>query len=562
MRALLVSLFGLVLPLGAQDVSGASGVGLRVMTFNIRYANDSDGLHAWHHRRDLVAGVVLYHRPDVLGVQEALGRQVADLDERLRDYDSYGVGRDWPAGGESCTVYWRSDRLEALERETFWLSPTPDRPSRAWGAGLRRICTRVRFRDRDSGQTFQVFNTHFDHRSGEARERSSDLLRERAAALPVGEPVVVMGDFNFPEESQAYRNLIAPTVGDAPALVDATYASREPLYGPSGTFSGFGWGRGAVAGGRIDHIFVRGPLAVARHAVIGDTRDGRVPSDHRPVVADLRLGVPFEQPRLELRTLWRVRVDPESVGLDEGWMEPGFDDGGWRRAVAGEAWEALGLEEFREHDGIGWYRRSVRVPPSWEGRSAHLVWSGIADGYTLWVNGERVLSGGGPGVSSYQLPVAVRLPVSLLRAGGANQITFRVEDTGGDGGLLAPPPALVLDHGGSTAWAEAFAAVPLLDREIGPGGELDLELSAWGDGDGEEWIDARLSLERGDEDMETVTVTVSDGSGRVITTATTSARELSIEWQPGDDREIQLRVDPARTGRVVLVGRGVDPDGR
>ena len=54
MRALLVSIFGLVLPLGAQDVSGASGVGLRVMTFNIRYANDSDGLHAWHHRRDLV----------------------------------------------------------------------------------------------------------------------------------------------------------------------------------------------------------------------------------------------------------------------------------------------------------------------------------------------------------------------------------------------------------------------------------------------------------------------------------------------------------------------------
>lgn len=460
MRARLFPLLLLTLaaPGLAQEATRAR-VGLRAMTFNVRYANDRDGVHAWHHRRELVAGVVRFHRPDVLGVQEALWGQVVDLHERLPGYVFFGEGRDGPAGGERCTIYYRPDRLELVSEETFWLSETPDRPSAAWGAQLRRIVTRGTFRERASGQVVHVFNTHFDHQSEDARRNSAALLRARIAAVPPGEPVVALGDFNCGEESAPYATL----VGGASPLVDATYLSREPLYGPSGTWTGFAWGGGTGPTGRIDHVFVRGPLRVDRHAVIGDTRDGRVPSDHRPVLVDLTLGVPFEQPRLELRTLWRVRADPGDAGIESGWFREDHDERGWPVTVAGEAWEVLGIEEFAGYDGVGWYRRAVVLPEAWAGRGVHLVWPGIADAFTLWVNGEEVLSLGGEGESTYLRPVAVRLPATLLRFGAENQVTFRVVDSGGDGGILSAPPTFELDRAGSTDWSSAYAVATLVD---------------------------------------------------------------------------------------------------
>lgn len=458
MRARLLSL---LLPLLAPTIAAQeSGVDLRVMTFNVRFANGSDGVHAWHLRRDVAAGVVRFHRPDVLGVQEALGDQVVDLHERLPGYASFGEGRDGVAGGERCTIFYRTDRLELVDEETFWLSETPDRPTAAWGADLRRIVTRGTFRERASGQVVHVFNTHFDHRSEEARRNSAALLRARVAEVPPGEPVVAMGDFNCGEESAPYATL----VGGSSPLVDTTYLSREPLYGPSGTWSGFVWGGWSGLTGRIDHVFVRGPLRVERHAVLGDTRDGRVPSDHRPVLVDLTLGVPFAQPRLELRTLWRVRADPEDVGVDQGWFRAGHDARGWPVTVAGEAWELLGIPELAGYDGVGWYRRSVVLPEAWAGHGVHLVWPGIADAFTLWVNGEEVLALGSAGESTFVRPVAVRVPASLLRLGAENQLTFRVVDTGGEGGILSAPPAFELDRAVSTDWPSAYELATLLDE--------------------------------------------------------------------------------------------------
>jgi hypothetical protein len=66
---------------------------LRVMTYNIRYDNVEDGENQWPHRKANVASLIRTRAPDIFGVQEALARQMNDLQTALPNYRYYGVGR-------------------------------------------------------------------------------------------------------------------------------------------------------------------------------------------------------------------------------------------------------------------------------------------------------------------------------------------------------------------------------------------------------------------------------------------------------------------------------------
>ena len=73
--------------LAAQDA-------LTVMTFNIRLHTASDSLNAWPYRKDKVASQILFHKVELLGVQEALHDQMMDLQQRLPQFKYTGGGRD------------------------------------------------------------------------------------------------------------------------------------------------------------------------------------------------------------------------------------------------------------------------------------------------------------------------------------------------------------------------------------------------------------------------------------------------------------------------------------
>jgi endonuclease/exonuclease/phosphatase family metal-dependent hydrolase len=72
-----------------------------------------------------------------------------------------------------------------------------------------------------------------------------------------------------------------------PALRDARTVSKSVPFGPAGTFNDF---KPIPAGSRtIDHVLLGSGIEVDRYAVFAQVIDGRVPSDHFPVLADLRL---------------------------------------------------------------------------------------------------------------------------------------------------------------------------------------------------------------------------------------------------------------------------------
>jgi endonuclease/exonuclease/phosphatase family metal-dependent hydrolase len=274
------------------------------MTFNVRYDTAADGDDAWEHRRELVASVVRFHAPDVVGLQEPLAHQYAYLRERLPDYTWEGVGRvDGVAEDEHCPLGWRP-RVSLDDHGTVWLSETPEAPGSSYpGARKPRLVTWARLTV--DGRPLVVCNTHFDHESERARRRSARQLRglvgdlaggRDAASLSV--PTVVLGDFNCTPGSVPYRLLVGADDPDdlddldgsgvadgvaGPPLVDAMDAADYPHHGPTTTFERFD----GEPDRKIDHVFVAGDVAVRQHGVLADHWDGRVPSDHCPVVAEL-----------------------------------------------------------------------------------------------------------------------------------------------------------------------------------------------------------------------------------------------------------------------------------
>jgi endonuclease/exonuclease/phosphatase family metal-dependent hydrolase len=251
---------------------------VRVMTFNVRYASAPDGENAWAKRREQLVSTIKKFDPDVLGLQEAEQSQIDELAEALPKMSSIGVGREANGGGEYSAIFYRRSRFDLMAADTFWLSATPETPgSRTWGNTLPRIVTWASFLDRIDRRRISIFNTHWDHQSEPARLASAALLAERVAArIAVGEPVLVMGDFNSAEDSPAILSLTRH--GD---LVRDTFR-KVHANEIAGTAHGFS---GQAGSRKIDAVFACKRWQVADASIVRTSDEGRYPSDHFPVTA-------------------------------------------------------------------------------------------------------------------------------------------------------------------------------------------------------------------------------------------------------------------------------------
>jgi len=278
----------LLLPTVAAGQSAPQSEPLSVMSFNIRYGTANDGENRWPLRRAQLLDLLRTENADVIGVQEALHDQIVEITAALSAYAVIGVGRDdGLTRGEYAAILYRRDRFHVAESGTFWFSDTPSVvASRSWGNSITRICTWARLVDRQGG-AFWVFNVHLDHQSQPSRERSTQLLAEhiRARSTPA-EPVIVTGDFNVGESNPALRSLLAASDSGAPLLVD-TFRLRHPGATEVGTFTGFDPAR--TTGDKIDYVLVSPGIEVLDAAILRTAVDGRLPSDHFPVTARLRV---------------------------------------------------------------------------------------------------------------------------------------------------------------------------------------------------------------------------------------------------------------------------------
>jgi endonuclease/exonuclease/phosphatase family metal-dependent hydrolase len=251
---------------------------INVMTYNIRYSTEKDGVNAWSKRKDNVKALVKFHDTDILCAQEALAEQFDALLENS-GFAAVGAGRDdGKRKGEFSPIFYNKSRFDKKDGGVFWLSQTPSEPSKGWDAMFNRVCTWVRLYDKVNKKEFLVFNTHYDHVGEQARIESAKLIKQKIQEIAPKLPVVYTGDLNVTPETEAIATIKS-------FLNDSKEVSQEPPYGPEGTFNGFNFN--SPLKNRIDYIFVNKGFKVKKYGVLTDSKDQLYFSDHLPVLAKL-----------------------------------------------------------------------------------------------------------------------------------------------------------------------------------------------------------------------------------------------------------------------------------
>jgi len=255
------------------------------MTYNVRYPNPDDGENTWDRRRAHVATTIRMQLPDLVGLQEAFPAQLDDLRELLPGFSWLDAGRSGDdVAGEYIPIGYRTTRFDVEAEGSFYLSETPDVPGPGWDASLPRLVKYALFRDLTTDEAFVHVNTHFDHRGATARVESAALLRQRLGDLAPTEPVVLTGDFNCRPSSRPYRILTAE-MDAGRTMADTAETSQAPAHGPTTSMTDF---TNLIPDKKIDHVLVSPDIEVLQQGTCSDMYDnGRFPSDHLPVIADL-----------------------------------------------------------------------------------------------------------------------------------------------------------------------------------------------------------------------------------------------------------------------------------
>ncbi len=253
---------------GAQDID--------ILTFNIRYASFNQDAENWDDRKEGVIALIRNH--DFIGLQEVLPVQMEDINLEL--YDEYGVlfrTRDSdPLQGEGSPVMYNKKRWAVISSGFLWLSDTPDIPgSNTWGAAFNRMASFGYFRENLTGDSILVVNTHFDHISQSAREKSVELILGKFKEPANQMPFIFMGDLNVTPDNPVHSGIISGT-----GLSDSWFT----LHGNEGISgaSFHGWKPDEPVN-RIDYIFYSPRLKAVKSEVLNDKFNGSYPSDHFPV---------------------------------------------------------------------------------------------------------------------------------------------------------------------------------------------------------------------------------------------------------------------------------------
>lgn len=261
----------------------------RVGTFNILFDLYDDNLpkpYRWPRRKSRVIEMIHHLKPDVLGVQEVVRKQLNDLMKGLSDkYAFFGLSQSHEING----IFYNYKRFTLLDSR--YVEPL----------------NLVKLQDRKTGKVFVFCNTHLAFSKIDKREAQaiaihkiiSDILLEESATVPV----ILTGDMNtFPNVPSIKKlpfldgNRIEAILKGG-LLDDAREVALLGHVGPLSTYTNTvdeiaPFKGNGTPGVFLDHIFVTKDITVLIHAVEPGLVDGLYPSDHLPLIADIVLEGP------------------------------------------------------------------------------------------------------------------------------------------------------------------------------------------------------------------------------------------------------------------------------
>jgi endonuclease/exonuclease/phosphatase family metal-dependent hydrolase len=255
---------------------------IKIMSFNVRCSTskETNPYNGWDFRKDACLEMIRDQKPSLIGFQEAVFDTQWSFfkDSLAKNYEGFGVGRnDGMEKGECMGILFRKSDIKKIDGGTFWLSETPDKPSRAdsWGAGNYRSATWGIFEDIATGNKFCYINTHLDLVSS-ARTKEMELISERFSMYnPDNYPQFLSADFNTTQNDKIFDYI-------EPGMLNSRDEAPEDKTDENTTYNGWG-----DAGGKIiDDIFGSAKVTVNEyHTVYESYGDAAYLSDHYPIYA-------------------------------------------------------------------------------------------------------------------------------------------------------------------------------------------------------------------------------------------------------------------------------------
>ena len=258
---------------------------IKIMSFNVRTSGmDKDTPNHWDNRKEACLALIKDHMPDIMGVQEAtFTNQWVWLKDQLKSagYEGYGLNRQTgkeSGSGECPGILYNRNVIKKIEVGTFWLSETPDTPSKGWDANYYRTATWGLFEHNATGQRFFMVNTHLDHESVTAQIEGMKLIEQKLLEYEWDYPLYLTGDFNVISTDKALDG-IKEFMRNARTY--ATVRDTNP------TVNGFG---SSSSRKQIDHIYYSDYLKAVEYYTIMDAYNGvTYVSDHYPIYAIIKL---------------------------------------------------------------------------------------------------------------------------------------------------------------------------------------------------------------------------------------------------------------------------------
>ena len=271
MKLLLLVLFVLMIvgavhfaqPHGSEqsETMNKPTVSLRLLTWNIGYAELEDDTRA--HDKDLpaVADVILRQDPDAVALQELTG--VAQLNALLRLLHGKYRGAVAQQGG--------GDRFEAVLVKDTRATFTPV-------AAGNRYAIAASFRSRPERPELTVLSAHADAFNAARRRTYTEGLMDWAQSRMQSSQVFIAGDFNFELKAANETNLYTDNLKHDSESYTLILNNFRDL--------GTNAGDTAINDRRIDYIFGPSNLAhVGQVEVLRDAAVGRM--DHWPLLVEV-----------------------------------------------------------------------------------------------------------------------------------------------------------------------------------------------------------------------------------------------------------------------------------
>lgn len=257
---------------------------MKVMTFNLRSDSVFDGKNRWNKRKEVVYEILDKYECDIIGLQEVTFKMRLDLESHLDRYHIIGQPRTKKFFAEHNNLL-ISKRHKILEEETFWLSNQPNKiGSSIWYSIFPRICTTAKIQ-LENGVVVRVYNTHLDCYLSPARKyglkKILDYIEKQQEIEKL--PVILMGDFNANPSHRMIKGFLDGELNNQRFVAVQEY--DRSMYNKA-TMSRF---KDREKGMHLDYIFVSPEYEVVHAQIIKDNINGRFPSDHYPLFADICL---------------------------------------------------------------------------------------------------------------------------------------------------------------------------------------------------------------------------------------------------------------------------------